>query len=383
MSPEQAMGKPIDPRSDLFSLGTVLFLLMTRCRPFEGPTELETLLRVQKGDYPPPQALAPDLEPEVGEIIDRALRLDPADRYQNADDMLSDIERVLRAVFQPVGQTELKKWLTDLSAADGILPITKTSDEKAATERAGTGELDGKDVVLADSDEDVDVEAQTGLAVLDGGGNGPVRMSRQRPTHAPLPVPDDAETEQSGRSARIDFSLPVPEGEEPPGRRRKRRGSGLSILFVGALLVGAAWFAGKYARLWTDGGTAGKAGTDATAKRTETLPPADDKAAPRDEAKVAAKAKADKAEDKAVRKGEEERAREAADDGDKPVAPRRETASRRSRSSERQKSASRRVDLKHLMAPDPSLLPPTPAPAAPPTPPPSEPAPTPAPSDEP
>src|SRR5947207_4931490 len=60
MSPEQAMGKSIDQRSDLFSLGTVLYLLMVRSRPFEGPTDLETLLRVQKGDFPPPEAVAPD-----------------------------------------------------------------------------------------------------------------------------------------------------------------------------------------------------------------------------------------------------------------------------------------------------------------------------------
>src|SRR3954447_5440678 len=82
MSPEQALGKSIDARSDLFSLGTILYLVMTRTRPFEAPTELETLLRVQKGEFPPPETVAPDLEPEVAAIIATAMRTNPADRYQ-------------------------------------------------------------------------------------------------------------------------------------------------------------------------------------------------------------------------------------------------------------------------------------------------------------
>src|SRR3954464_2957506 len=119
MSPEQAMGKPIDQRSDLFSVGTVLYLMVTRSRPFEGPTDLETLLRVQKGDFRPPLEAAPDLPPEVAAVIERSMRLAAPDRYQSADEMLADIERVARAVYQPVGQSELKRWLAALSARDG------------------------------------------------------------------------------------------------------------------------------------------------------------------------------------------------------------------------------------------------------------------------
>jgi len=125
MSPEQAMGKPIDARSDLFSMGTILYLLMTRSRPFEGPTDLETLLRVQKGDYTPAEAVAPDLEPAVGAIIARAMRTDPAERYQSAEEMLADIEIALRTVLRPVGQTELKRWLAELTAQDGAPTIGK------------------------------------------------------------------------------------------------------------------------------------------------------------------------------------------------------------------------------------------------------------------
>ena len=77
MSPEQAMGKPIDQRSDLFSVGTVLYLMVTRSRPFEGPSDLETLLRVQKGDFRPPEETAPDLPPEVAAVVARAMRKEP------------------------------------------------------------------------------------------------------------------------------------------------------------------------------------------------------------------------------------------------------------------------------------------------------------------
>src|SRR3954462_8495469 len=127
MSPEQAMGKAIDQRSDLFSLGTVLYLLMVRSRPFEGPTDLETLLRVQKGDFTPPEAVAPDLEPEVAAILKRALQHGPNVRHQSADEMLADIEHVQRNVFSPGGQTEPKRWLGERAVRDGQPSILKAT----------------------------------------------------------------------------------------------------------------------------------------------------------------------------------------------------------------------------------------------------------------
>ena len=268
MSPEQAMGKPIDQRSDLFSLGTVLYLLMVRARPFEGPTDLETLLRVQKGDFLPPEAAAPDLEPEVAAIINRALKHDVNERYQSADEMLADIEHVLRTVFRPVGQTELKRWLAELSTHDGLPSILKGGGRQTVS-RTGTGELDGKDVVLSDSQElledEIDGEARTSLAVVEAAGGGRMRMSRQRPAAnmgLELPVPRDAEADLNGRPSEELTALPISETEERPGRRARSGGGFFKVLFVGALLVGGAWAGGKYwrdikARLAGEGDQAG------------------------------------------------------------------------------------------------------------------------------
>ena len=270
MSPEQAMGKPIDQRSDLFSLGTVLYLMVTRSRPFEGPSDLETLLRVQKGDYRPAEETAPDLPPEVAAVVARAMQKEPEDRYQSADEMLGDVERVLRTAFRPVGQTELKRWLSELAARDGVTPISQSSATPArATStrtKTGTGELEEEDVVLLDTDEEViDGEEATSLAVVKGGGISRPRVARSRPTRPDLPVPEDAES-MSNLSGRSELALPIPEEEGGrPGRRRARRGGGFSILFIGALLVAGAWFGGKYARTWFGAGASADSASPAAA----------------------------------------------------------------------------------------------------------------------
>ncbi len=372
MSPEQAMGKPIDARSDLFSMGTVLYLLMTRSRPFEGPTDLETLLRVQKGDFTPPEAASPDLEPEVAAIINKAMRHDPAERYQNAEEMLNDLEHVARTVLRPVGQTELKRWLAELTTQDGQQSISKAPERQptkaAGTGTTGTGELEG-DVVLLDSQEEEIGEEATSLAVVEGGRGGP-RLSRQR-TANELPVAmDAADGPRNSRGRRLELVLPVPEGEEPPGRRRARRGGGFSkLLFVGALLVGGAWVGGKYARQWfpslggllgkeTAGRPHGEEGSSTKAAGAAALGRVD---------AAAADAAAAEAEATALR--HEAAPKEAA--RDKETTPSHEGSGKRARERANREPARRGPDLKNMMAPDPSLLPPTPAPA----PAPSEPAP--------
>jgi serine/threonine-protein kinase len=366
MSPEQALGKAIDQRSDLFAVGTVLYQLMARVRPFEAPTDLEVLLRVQNGDFRPAHEVAPDLAPEVSAIISKAMQLDPDLRYQSAEEMLTDIETVLRSVFRPVGQTELKRWLQALGARDGQVPMAKGSHTPMPG-RATTGEMDGKDVVLSDSPQDeVDGQEDTSLASLDEAGELRPRMTRQRTApDMPLPVPMDDEAAMSGRFGSL--NLPIP-AEERPGRRR-RSGGGLGFLFVAVLLVGGAAFVGRYFGLLKE-----KEESKATAPMpAETAvgpaapapekPPEKAAAEPEKAEPEPKKAEPEKAEPEKAAKAEEPRA-EAKPEPAHEGGGRKKSGGEKAEKPQR----SRLIDqLKDQMAPDPSLEPsPAPAPSAPP-----------------
>ena len=94
MSPEQVQGKEIDQRSDLFSLGVVLYELFTQRNPFKRDSEAATLKAVSD-DIPEPLARFKSGLPDgLQAIIDKALEKDVKTRYQHADGMLSDLMRV-------------------------------------------------------------------------------------------------------------------------------------------------------------------------------------------------------------------------------------------------------------------------------------------------
>ena len=96
LSPEQARGGEVDQRSDLYSLGVVLYELLTGKTPFEGDSPVEIAMKHLSTPPRPPSELRPEIPPELDMVVLRALAKNPDDRYQSADEMEADLERVAR-----------------------------------------------------------------------------------------------------------------------------------------------------------------------------------------------------------------------------------------------------------------------------------------------
>ena len=94
MAPEQALGRAVDHRADLFSLGIVLFELLTGRMPFEGASPTEIVDHILHETPPPPSRYTTNLPAALDAIVARALEKEPAFRYQTAREMSRDLRRV-------------------------------------------------------------------------------------------------------------------------------------------------------------------------------------------------------------------------------------------------------------------------------------------------
>jgi hypothetical protein len=154
MSPEQAIGAELDARSDLFSVGTLLYILTTGKKPFDAPTDLEVLMQVRRARFEKPSASVPDFDPDVERFLARALRSERSRRFQSAEQMAERLDKILIKLGQPTGPSALKRWLDILSARDGVLPPGEARDAPvelpASTMELGSAELELRDVAPAE-----------------------------------------------------------------------------------------------------------------------------------------------------------------------------------------------------------------------------------------
>jgi serine/threonine protein kinase len=94
MCPEQCEGRPLDRRSDVYSLGCILFVVLTGRPPFDGDSLAGVLLKHLDDAPPAPSAVVPSLPGALDEVLLRALAKKPADRYQTVADLGADLARV-------------------------------------------------------------------------------------------------------------------------------------------------------------------------------------------------------------------------------------------------------------------------------------------------
>ncbi len=97
MSPEQAAGRPLDHRTDIFSLGVVLYEMLTGHKAFEGKSAIDTLHAIINEELPAITEINPKVPLELTDILAKALAKDPAERYQHAGDFELDLRRFKRA----------------------------------------------------------------------------------------------------------------------------------------------------------------------------------------------------------------------------------------------------------------------------------------------
>ncbi|MGB2873917.1 MAG: Stk1 family PASTA domain-containing Ser/Thr kinase [Gaiellaceae bacterium] len=124
LSPEQARGSPVDQTSDLYSVGVVLYELLTGQVPFTGDTPLEIAMKHLSEVPKPPSELRPEVPHDLDLVVLRALAKDPADRYSTAEEMDADLERVLAGL--PVG-SETANAATAVLSGSGLISAAPTS----------------------------------------------------------------------------------------------------------------------------------------------------------------------------------------------------------------------------------------------------------------
>ena len=118
ISPEQAMGEPVGPQSDLYSLGVVLYEMLTGVLPYDAETSIGIAMKHVNGRLVPPVEVNPEVPKGINAITVRLLAKEPEDRYADANELIRDLERVLDGL-EPLAmsETQVMRRVTSPSAA--------------------------------------------------------------------------------------------------------------------------------------------------------------------------------------------------------------------------------------------------------------------------
>src|SRR5215470_4505765 len=129
MSPEQARGKPVDARSDIWSLGVVIYEMVAGKPPFEGETSTDVIVAITQKEPLPLLRFAPNLPAELDWIVTKALRKDREERYQTIKELLTDLRKLKQRIeFEAELERSVAPESFTRSAVSGIAPPHTVSE---------------------------------------------------------------------------------------------------------------------------------------------------------------------------------------------------------------------------------------------------------------
>ena len=118
MSPEQALGRKLDHRSDVFSLGSCIYEMLTRIPPFTATNEMDLLIKVRDAKYRPVSEVQPGVPPELEAICDKCLTRSRANRYQTAAEAEADLRVFLRKFMPNYSRSHLGRFIRKMFATE-------------------------------------------------------------------------------------------------------------------------------------------------------------------------------------------------------------------------------------------------------------------------
>ncbi|HJY77365.1 MAG TPA: serine/threonine-protein kinase [Burkholderiales bacterium] len=211
LSPEAASGKDVDARADIFACGIILYELLTGKRLFYGETDYQTVELVRQARMPPIAAQNSEVEPELEEIVLRALAREPDERYQHAADLQDALAQYLFSRGMKVTSRDIKQLV-----ADSLREKARTIPPKAKKSESLIDSLIREEILQFTSLDQLDDPLNIGAKPL-----SPEEISGVRPTPSPGDLVDP-------RSWSLDSDL-----EEPPRHGPGMRHGGVVSVSTG------------------------------------------------------------------------------------------------------------------------------------------------------
>jgi len=233
MSPEQVLGKTVDRRSDIFSLGVILWEVLTRRRLFKRPSEPATLQAIMNEDIPEIREIRPEVPLELEAIALKALQKDPADRFENASAMGNALRDHIREASVSAGIREISSFIGEVFAE-------RMRSKKYLLDRISSSDGELSNVALLKAETSKSMPSLSRLEDLPT----PTDPSKQVPMKG-MPTPPCAEAPPASEQEQLS-DIQIPSTESTPSKKPGKRLSPLILAALAGLLLGSgliAWWA--------------------------------------------------------------------------------------------------------------------------------------------